>query len=304
MSANEVNSKVMKLSDQSGEEPIKKMEASNQTDEMKDLLAIFECPVCLDHIQETPIYICENSSGHSFCFKCYKSLKNEGPISSWKCCPVCRKPVTYRRSLGLEKVLEEVLLKKCRVNGCSQRLLSTRAVIANHEEDFHRTMPCVWCDEKIGLESLADHLKKHNNREPLRYFGPSARSGFSIPKSSSIEMMVLTGPEQDGSPKFLLNMTTLEEADAKAMWLSYIGPKDMASTFKYTIQVKTSKNSTEKYLQEGTLVCEPCDLTHQEMKRELSGFVVSKKRFEEAVEGNEDNGLHVNITVKKSKMAS
>ena len=30
------------------EEPVKKVQSSNQTEEMKDLLAIFECPVCLE----------------------------------------------------------------------------------------------------------------------------------------------------------------------------------------------------------------------------------------------------------------
>ena len=30
------------------EEPVKKVQASNQTEEMKDLLAIFECAVCLE----------------------------------------------------------------------------------------------------------------------------------------------------------------------------------------------------------------------------------------------------------------
>ena len=30
------------------EEPVKKVQASNQNEEMKDLLAIFECPVCLE----------------------------------------------------------------------------------------------------------------------------------------------------------------------------------------------------------------------------------------------------------------
>ena len=32
---------------------------------LTDVLAIVECPVCLEDIQEKPIFICENAQGHS-----------------------------------------------------------------------------------------------------------------------------------------------------------------------------------------------------------------------------------------------
>ena len=66
-------------------EPVKKADALTQTEEMTDILAILECPVCLEDIQKPPIYICENAQGHSICAKCHKTLKNER-----KPCPTCK----------------------------------------------------------------------------------------------------------------------------------------------------------------------------------------------------------------------
>ena len=97
-------------------------------------------------------------------------------------------------------------------------------------------------------------------------------------------------------------MATFKEG-AKVLWLSYLGPKDLAETFKYTLQVKASKDS-DNYLREATLVCEPCELTHDEMKREMSGFIVSKKMFQYAAEGDGDNCLHIRLTFQNTKHQS
>ena len=111
-------------------------------------------------------------------------------------------------------------------------------------------------------------------------------------------MMRLAGIEVNECPKFLWNMATTSNEGAKVFWITYLGPKELAETFKYTLQVKASKIS-KKYLQEGTRVCEPCDMTHQEMKRELSGIIVSKKVFQKAGEGNENDRVHLDVCIQK-----
>ena len=107
--------------------------------------------------------------------------------------------------------------------------------------------------------------------------------------------VVLADEGQDEGPKFLWNRATLNKG-AKVIWVSYLGPKDKAETFKYTLQIKVSEN-VEEYLLEGTRRCEPCDLSHQEMKEEMSGIVVGKKSFEKAADG--DDYVHVNINIQK-----
>ena len=136
-------------------ELVKKIKAKRDVFEgMKDILAIVDCPVCLDVIRDPPIYIYENSQGHSICSGCHRSLRNKR-----KPCPVCRKPLANRRSLGLEKLLE-LLPKTCRFEGCSQEA-KDRAVMKKHEQDWnHRPVPFGWCDTKIGMKKLARHISK------------------------------------------------------------------------------------------------------------------------------------------------
>merc|ERR1719423_216251 len=35
-----------------------------------------ECPVCLETIMDSPVFICENPQGHSMCSGCHESLQN------------------------------------------------------------------------------------------------------------------------------------------------------------------------------------------------------------------------------------
>ena len=94
---------------------------------------------------------------------------------------------------------------------------------------------------------------------------------------------------------FLMNWHTLLEG-GKMFWISYIGAKDSARKFKYTMQVKASENS-QKYHSEGTKWCVPCDLSLEEVKRKVCAIFLDKELVEEAMRGNNDK-LWLNLTIQ------
>ena len=162
-------------------ESAKKLDASNQTEDdkkMKDILEVFTCPVCLDEIRDSPVYICENPQGHSVCAKCHKSLRNER-----KPCPTCRQPLGDRRNLLAENLIE-ILPQTCRFEGCDH-MAQDRAALKKHEEDCdHRHVPCAYCDhDKIGMQRLGEHLEKKHGSKQLPYNGLSTVSSLIIRKT-------------------------------------------------------------------------------------------------------------------------
>ena len=125
----------------------------NSLDWMRDAL---QCPVCLELIQDPPVYVCENPQGHSVCSKCHEFLMKEK-----KPCPVCRGRLANRRSIGLEAMVDRLPNKvSCQFDGCVFKK-SDGAAVKKHEEDCsHRYVPCAKCDAKVGLQGLAEHVIK------------------------------------------------------------------------------------------------------------------------------------------------
>jgi len=258
-------------------------------------MAVLQCPVCLDDIQETPIYVCENPQGHSVCSKCHTTLKKEK-----KPCPTCRQPLADRRSLGLEQLLE-ALLKKCSFKDCTFKA-TTKAAMEKHKEDWHRTVPCAHCDEKIGLKALEEHLEKEHDIMRFNYGGLSEVNHFWLGKNYSewnMDQCVWVDEGGNGqSPQFVCNWLTTNKG-AIMCWFSLLGPKADAKAYKYTVRVETSETSAE-YLFECTRRCEPCDLSHEEVERDECAVVLPKKLIEEAAEGDDRNRFHFDITIQKA----
>jgi len=46
---------------------------------------VTKCPVCLQTVKESPMYVCVNSREHSLCMKCYDPLEDEE-----RPCPICQ----------------------------------------------------------------------------------------------------------------------------------------------------------------------------------------------------------------------
>jgi len=273
----------------------RKVESPDIPDWMKRAL---ECPVCLEIIMDPPIYICDNPQAHSVCSTCYLSLQQEG-----KACPLCRKSISNRRNITLENMLDNIPNKvECRFEGCDFKRSNGEAVRKHEGECENRQVPCLWCVDKIGMKILAEHIpEKHGKACKITYPGlvVAVTRGIYFPKTCLKAQSVLTENTQGNSnnkrPQFLMNWHTLEEG-GKMFWISYIGAKDSARKYKYTMQVKASENS-QKYHSEGTKWCVPCDLSQEEVKRKVCAIFLDKELVEEAMRGNNDK-LWLNLTIQ------
>ena len=192
--------------------------------------------------------------------------------------------------------LLEMVLKKCRSEGCHFKASTgDRAAMEKHQEDWHRLVPCARCDDMIGMEQLGDHLVNAHGLSQLAYAGLSIKTGYRIYKDGSTSQRIGAVEGDNKSPKFVWNWAPLGKG-AKVFWLAYLGPKDEAKTYKYTLQILESVDE-EDYLLDCTRRCEPCDVSHQEMKRDMCGIVLDKKLIEQAAEG--DNCVHFNVIIQK-----
>jgi len=121
-----------------------------------------ECPVCLESIQDPPIYLCEK--GHALCQTCREPLKAQE-----KPCPVCRGKLTDVRNVAVENMLEELPKTKCKNEGCTFERRDNQLVKKHEDECKERPVECEACLEPIALSKLVDHLKSKHGLEVLRY---------------------------------------------------------------------------------------------------------------------------------------
>jgi len=257
-----------------------------------------ECPVCLDTIMDPPVFVCENSQGHSVCSTCHNSIKKNDRV-----CPVCRSRMTQRRNVAMESMLEGIPNKiKCRFDGCDVRR-STEVAVKKHEEECeNRYVPCAGCDDsKIGQKRLAEHfIKEHrdgkrdlDNRQFNITYSMLSQSGA---KGQDVYFMT----DGRGPQTFLLNSCSLDR-NCRLVWIAHIGPKESAYNFKYTIKVLDNKEynaGREKFVAEATRHCVPCDLSHKDVTDKLCGVVLDKDTIDQAITG--EGRLRYNLTIFKA----
>lgn len=94
--------------------------------EKKEILSMMECPVCLEHPREGPIFNCEH--GHLVCGKCQPKIRE---------CPICRSANVGHRNLFAEKMLS----------------LTLKSI----------TLPCTNHNEGCKVTGLAKELHKHES---------------------------------------------------------------------------------------------------------------------------------------------
>ncbi|CAG9763226.1 unnamed protein product [Ceutorhynchus assimilis] len=145
-------------------QPIKDLSLLDQT-------KMLECSICLD-VVVPPIVQCE--VGHIMCKKCVESVH-------LKHCPICRQPITNRRHVAFEQLLESVrgkLETECRFSakGCKYKVAVSDK--DNHERDCrHRTFRCEgkifadWtCDWTGEYSELENHFKTaHKSNATMQY---------------------------------------------------------------------------------------------------------------------------------------
>ncbi|XP_050524711.1 uncharacterized protein LOC126896188 isoform X2 [Daktulosphaira vitifoliae] len=123
----------------------------------EQLVRLFECPVCFEHIIP-PVYQC--CMGHIIC----RSCKHMCDI-----CPTCRNPFNTKRNLCMEKV--GYLLKfpcKNSLTGCKEQLFIGQK--DQHElECGYRHYPCIFnnCSWKGYYPEFHVHMTQHHNSHIL-----------------------------------------------------------------------------------------------------------------------------------------
>ena len=255
------------------------------------LLESLECPVCLDPIMESPIFLCANEQKHSLCLKCFKRLKNVGGT-----CPVCRAQLTGGRNQKLEEIVEKVPKWTCKYEGCGFKR-PVAGLVADHEENDckFRSVPCGECDSLIKFNKFLDHLAGQHKREKIQYQYQGCLSTF-IPLESMQKAQGMGVSK--GNVTFLDNWAELDDT-CYIFWMAYYGPKKEAENYKYTIRILSSRekeSGTTKYVWESTAYCVPCDISLNEMKMGREGIILPKKMVQGASAGNV---VKLNLAVEK-----
>jgi hypothetical protein len=123
-----------------------------------DVMALLECPVCLDYPRGEPVYTCKN--GHLVCGTCRHGVADK--------CPTCRDAnltISAFASRIADRVLVYVSLA-CRfaIYGCNRR--DRLSVLAVHEERcMYRVVRCPsthrgTCSWQGSLAAMVKHVKK------------------------------------------------------------------------------------------------------------------------------------------------
>jgi len=259
------------------------------------LLDVLECPVCLEPIMETPIYVCANKEMHSTCLACYKQLKNDKQP-----CPVCRKKLTDRRSIVLEKLVESMPMFYCKHKGCLFKKI-TSGPVRDHEENEceWRMVPCGKCGEEVSLTMLDVHLVLNHGCSYGAELELSKARNYQIDLRAIIkDQSVIKVEAQNESLLLFANWLKVDET-CLIYWLSYQVPKKDAAKYKYTLKVqsiKGDKTGKTTYLYEGTTRCVPCDISHEQMKEAKEGLLLRKK-FILAVSEVNDNMLQFSVKI-------
>ena len=205
----------------------------------------------------------------------------------------------------MEKVFEKLPKVECRFDGC--RFKKTNGeLLKKHENDCceYRYVPCGYCDAKIGLHSIADHLIDTHSRSPgvLHGFSDSL-SWRSRPFAQTLlkkDQSVIRVIVNDNTTSFLVNMSFDELTTM--LWVSFVGPKESAKNFKYTFKLEETEedvNGRAVYSFSGTRFCVPCDLSHEDVKNSRRFLMMDKGLFEDA-QKDEKGRVKISVSIHRA----
>jgi len=197
----------------------------------------------------------------------------------------------------LENVIEQMPKWVCKNDGCDFTRVCHEPV-TDHKENHctFRLIECGRCGQQIRLNNLQDHMNIVHERAP-------GAMKLSQPRKHAIRKKIIKKIQSIYEVTFqhenLVFLANWLEVDTSYMfWLSYIGSKNDAEKYEYTLMIKRTKDrhlEMAKSLLKATTYCVPCDVSHEEMKRRKEAIMISKELVERATEGNEY--LHYVLTI-------
>jgi len=229
---------------------------------LPDWAKSLECPVCLNTIEDPPIYLCEK--GHGLCNTCRETIKAQN-----KPCPVCREKLTDARNMACEDMLKNLPKIKCKNNGCTFQSVDAQLVkIHEDEECKEKLVQCELCPESIALSQLSSHLKTKHQLLP---------NVVQLIAGWSGELL-----EKDGS-EFTINHADCDE-NVSLVWVSLFGPPKEARKYEYAIKLASSEEAADagKFILTGTGDCTSCVVSREEfLKNPKEAVFISRRKVEQ-----------------------
>jgi len=249
--------------------------------ELKDEL---ECPVCLKTIMDPPIFLCEN--GHGLCGSCREDIKNRGQP-----CPVCRGALTEVRNHMVEQILDKLPRNKCIYNGCQFEKRNLDLVKKHEVECRHRLVSCGTCKKEIAVFSLTNHLSSVHQSTPVDF-------DLGVEKKLSCSLVDFSGNHQPltcNGLEFYFNHFKHCE-NLVMFWISYTGGPDEADKYEYIVKIQSSEPQSD-YFFTGSRRCVTCNVSQEDMKKEMTAVFIDNKLLQKAADG--DGDVKYSLMVKR-----
>ena len=259
--------------------------------ELKDLL---ECPVCLKTFMDPPIFMCEK--GHGLCGNCREDIKKKR-----QSCPLCRGALLDTRNLTVEQMLDKLPKNKCKYDGCQFQKVELDLVKKHEIDCLHRLVICGLCNKGNALLTLTDHLSSVHLSGPLD-MELGVEHGFN---GSKLSFGGNHQPLKCDSMDFYINQKYHSE-NLAMFWISFSGDQGEAEKYEYSLKIFSSfENATRppyhplNYLFTGSRQCVSCDVSQEDMKKEMSALFIDTKLLQRASSGDVEERVRYILMVKK-----
>ncbi|XP_060865356.1 uncharacterized protein LOC132941357 isoform X1 [Metopolophium dirhodum] len=193
------------------------------------LIRLFECPVCFEHIVP-PIFQC--LLGHLICNKCVLMCEN---------CPTCRNPFNSKRNLYMEKV--GYLVKfPCRnaLTGCKQQMFVGQKEV-HEQECCYRHYQCFFtnCAWKGYYPELHSHMINNHNNCILT--GSEQTLDIMLPNNNqTYKWFLLSHCEYFA----VIAHSSMPPRRVKIQ-VNFIGPAVKAKQFNFSVQLTQHKDRSD-----------------------------------------------------------
>jgi len=247
-----------------------------------------ECPVCLSHITDPPVYMCARS--HIFCEDCHISLKKDK-----RDCPVCKGDLAGNRNLFAERMLDSLPKTHCKNDGCSFKKVDLKKVQSHEDVCQYRLIKCLICKEDIPLINLGEH--QWNEHEIFKLQGEKfgkVSGGWSCPfepssGKSTTNQVPLAIKEGMKTHTFFLNYIILKDG-SHLHWISQSQSKKDIQKYKYSFSILCGKAYDDGKIDVKLVtyfgICIPVDVSIETIKRDIPCIPLPKVFLQKAIDKN------------------